>query len=85
MFSDFSFGVGDAVIIAIVWWVIFFTVLPIGIKRDDNSKLGWDTGAPQKFNLPRKMIITSCLAIIAWLIIYTLIHSQWFPALLGVT
>lgn len=83
MLSEFSFGVGDAVIIAIVWWIIFFMVLPIGIKRDDNTNLGWDKGAPQESKIVKKIIITSCLSIVAWIIIYMLINSDWLPLLLG--
>ena len=46
---------GSIVVFVIIWWVIFFTALPIGIKHDNkrfsDNLDGIDPGAPKNPNV----------------------------------
>ncbi|MDI9407739.1 MAG: DUF1467 family protein [Candidatus Pacebacteria bacterium] len=47
---------------AIVWWLVLFTVLPIGVERNPNPQPGTDPGAPKTLNLKRKFALTTIIA-----------------------
>lgn len=55
------------VIFVLVWWCIFFAMLPIGIKSrwegDSDGVDGADPGAPENPNLKKKAIWTTCVAV----------------------
>ncbi len=60
----------------IVWWLLLFTVLPLGVKGQHESGdivPGTEPGAPQKSRMRLKIIQTSVLAAIVWLIIFCII------------
>jgi predicted secreted protein len=59
------------VVYIIIWWLVFFIALPIGIKRDENPQLGNSTGAPINPNLKLKIIITS---VITFLLTYGFLY-----------
>ncbi len=65
------------VLYVIVWWTVLFTMLPIGVRVPSNPEPGIATSAPERPNLGRKVIWTSLLSIVIWLLIYGLIHSGW--------
>lgn len=49
----------------IVWWLVFFAVLPFGIASDHEGRevtLGQERGAPDAPMLGRKALITSLIA-----------------------
>jgi predicted secreted protein len=65
-------------IFIIVWWVVFFMVLPVGIRtQSDEGKVedGTDPGAPTNLNMVNKVLITSAITIVLWLIIFTLVTT----------
>ena len=49
---------GSIVVYVIIWWIVFFSVLPIGIKHNDkpfkNDLEGIDPGAPKNPNILKK-------------------------------
>ncbi len=55
-------------VFVIIWWMIFFTMLPIGVKNHEESgeKIveGSEGGAPVKPNLKRKALITTMIALV---------------------
>ena len=61
--------VSGIVVYLLSWWVVLFAVLPWGIRRDI-------TGKPENPRLGRKLLITSIIAGILWLIIYGLIAAD---------
>lgn len=61
-----------------VWWVVFFMVLPWGVRRVENPEIGHEPGAPEKPMLWRKALITTALALVVWLVIYTLVEMELF-------
>ena len=49
------------VIYLILWWLVFFVMLPFGIERDQDVKFGNDPGAPKKSLVKKKAIISSLI------------------------
>ena len=57
---------GSIIVYVMIWWIIFFSVLPIGIQSNKeifNEKIGGiDPGAPKNPMLKKKIIMTSIIA-----------------------
>jgi len=51
------------VIYLILWWLVFFVMLPFGIERDQDVKFGNDPGAPKKSLVKKKAIISSFITL----------------------
>jgi len=68
----------EAVVYALIWWVVLFAVLPWGIERDENPAPGHDAGAPKAPRLWIKMAVTTGISAVLWLIAIWLIRSPWF-------
>jgi predicted secreted protein len=70
---------GGIVIYVIVWWVVFFAVLPWGVKgrweSEDDGVIGAEPGAPVTPDLKRKALITSAIALGLWVVIAAIIVS----------
>ena len=52
------------VIYLILWWLVFFVMLPFGIERDQDVTFGNDPGAPKKSLVKKKAIISSVVTLI---------------------
>ena len=52
------------VIYLILWWLVFFVMLPFGIERDQDVTFGNDPGAPKKSLVKKKAIISSFITLI---------------------
>jgi predicted secreted protein len=52
------------IIYIVIWWILFFISLPLGVKRSENLLPGQDTGAPEKTYLWKKFTIVSLIALI---------------------
>ncbi len=63
------------VLYIIIWWTVLFTMLPIGVRVPPNPEPGIATSAPEHPRLLKKMIWTSLVSVVVWLLIYALIHS----------
>jgi predicted secreted protein len=55
-------------VFVVIWWTVIFAVLPLGVRRADDSVPGADRGAPQRPDLMRKALITTAIATVLWLI-----------------
>ena len=51
------------VIYLILWWLVFFVMLPFGIERDQDVTFGNDPGAPKKSLVKKKAIITNFITL----------------------
>jgi predicted secreted protein len=71
----------------ICWWLSLFPVLSLGSRSHAEAgidlKDGGDPGAPVAHNLKRKLITTTWVAAIVWLVVVLLINSGVVEALLG--
>ena len=56
---------GSIVVYVILWWIIFFSVLPVGIQSNKEAfreKLeGIDPGAPKNPKIAQKFLITTII------------------------
>jgi len=62
----------------IIWWLVLFIVLPIGIRgqaEEGEIVKGSEPGAPLKPNMKRKFIQTTIAATIIWVLVCALILS----------
>ena len=68
---------GSIIVYVIIWWIIFFSVLPIGIrsnKEDFKEKIGgMDPGAPKNPKIGKKFLITTLITTIIFVVIYYLV------------
>jgi len=55
---------GLIVMFTVVWWVVFFAVLPFGVERQKDVEKGHDPGAPQRPMLWRKAGVTTLIALV---------------------
>ena len=73
---------GSIVVYVIIWWIVFFSVLPIGIKHDEkpfkNNLEGIDPGAPKNPNILKKFLFTTLITTVIFLGIYYIVVSDHF-------
>ncbi|WP_417461745.1 DUF1467 family protein [Kordiimonas sp.] len=64
----------------IAWWMVFFCMLPIGIRSQSESNVqeveGVDPGAPVNPNLKKKILITTVIALVLTVAYYFLATSE---------
>ena len=72
---------GSIIVYVLIWWIIFFSVLPIGIqsnKEKFKEKIeGIDPGAPNNPKIVKKFLITTILTSIIFLLIYYLVKFNF--------
>ena len=68
---------GSIIVYVLIWWIIFFSVLPIGIqsnKEKFKEKIeGIDPGAPINPKIGKKFLITTLITSIIFIVIYYLV------------
>ena len=72
---------GSLIVYISIWWIVFFSVLPLGI-RSQNAKFsdnlgGNDRGAPKNPNIGKKFLITTLITSVIFLIIYYLTSQDY--------
>ena len=69
---------GSIIVYVLIWWIIFFSVLPVGIqsnKEKFKEKIeGVDPGAPINPKIGKKFLITTLITSIIFLVIYYLVE-----------
>ena len=60
---------------AIIWWMVFFTVLPWGNRAVENPEPGHATSAPAKPRLWLKMGVTTGIAAVLFVVARLVIES----------
>ena len=69
---------GSVVIYVIIWWIVFFSILPIDVNRKKNLKVeGEDPGSPENPKILKKFIYTTLISIVIFLIIYYLVQYNY--------
>ena len=69
---------GSIIVYVIIWWIIFFAVLPVGIQSNkekfkENIE-GVDPGAPNNPKIAKKFLITTIITSIIFIVIYYLVE-----------
>ena len=72
---------GSIVIYVIIWWIVFFSVLPIGIKHNEkpfkNNLEGIDPGAPKNPNILKKFLYTTIITSAIFVGIYYMVSIEY--------
>jgi predicted secreted protein len=63
----------------VIWWIALFAVLPFWTRpRDATREEGGWRGAPERPNLGRKVLATTILSALIWLLIWYLAEYDVF-------
>ena len=69
---------GSIIVYVMIWWIIFFSVLPIGIQSNKEiykEKIGGnDPGAPKNPRIVQKFLLTTLITSIIFGVIYYLVN-----------
>ena len=69
---------GSIIVYVIIWWIVFFSLLPIDVNRYKNIKIeGEDPGSPENPKILKKFIFTTIISSILFLIIYYLVNYNY--------
>tara|TARA_B110000444_G_C18400365_1_gene393375 strand:- start:308 stop:562 length:255 start_codon:yes stop_codon:yes gene_type:complete len=70
---------GSIIVYVLIWWIIFFSILPIGIQSNKevfrDSIEGTDPGAPKNPNIGKKFLVTTIITSIVFIVIYYLVNN----------
>ena len=69
---------GLAIIYVIIWWIVFFAILPIDVNRVKTVKIeGEDSGSPENPKILKKFIYCTGITSIIFVIIYLLMKYEY--------
>ena len=70
---------GALVIFVIIWWLVFFALLPVGVtsrwESDDDGVVGAEPGAPVEPGLKRKAVRATLIAVVISAVVIVIIAS----------
>ena len=65
---------GSIIVYVMIWWVVFFSVLPVGIQSKKEifkeRVEGFDPGAPKNPKIAKKFLITTIITSIIFIMLY---------------
>ena len=68
---------GSIIVYVMIWWIIFFSLLPVGIQSNKEvfkDRIGGeDPGAPKNPKIAKKFLLTTLITSIIFMIIYYLV------------
>ena len=69
---------GLAIIYIIIWWIVFFAILPIDVERKKIVKVeGEDPGSPENPKMIKKFLYCTGITTVIFVIIYLLIKFEY--------
>ena len=69
---------GLAIIYIIIWWIVFFIILPIDVNRQKSVKIiGEDAGSPENPKMLKKFFYCTCITTTIFMLIYLLIKYEY--------
>ena len=69
---------GLAIIYIIIWWIVFFAILPIDVERKKMIKIdGEDPGSPENPKMLKKFIYCTGITTAIFVIIYLLMKFEY--------
>ena len=69
---------GLAIIYIIIWWVVFFSILPIDVERKKLIKIeGEDLGSPENPKMFKKFLYCTGITTVLFTIIYLLMKFEY--------
>ena len=69
---------GSAVIYIIIWWIVFFAILPMDVNRNKAIKIeGEDPGSPENPKMLKKFLYCTGITTVIFITIYLLIKFEY--------
>ena len=69
---------GLAIIYIIIWWIVFFAILPIDVERNKSAIIeGEDPGSPENPKMLKKFIYCTVITTILFIVIYLLMKFEY--------
>ena len=72
---------GSLIVYVCIWWVVFFSLLPVGIVSEDKKFKeglgGNDPGAPKNPKIVKKFVITTLTTTILFIAIYYMVSNNY--------
>ena len=72
---------GSIIVYVCIWWVVFFAMLPIGVKSNppqiDKKLEGFDSGAPKNPEIGKKFLFTTLITSIIFMGIYYMVSNNY--------
>ena len=69
---------GSLIIYVLIWWIIFFSLLPIDVDRKHKQIVeGIDKGSPENPRIIKKLIYTTIITSIIFIGICTLVKYDY--------
>ena len=70
---------GSLIIYVLIWWIIFFSLLPIDVDRKHKQMVeGVDKGSPENPKIIKKIIYTTIITSIIFIGIFMLVKYDYF-------
>ena len=70
---------GSLIIFVSIWWIIFFSLLPIDVDRKHKESVeGVDKGSPENPKIIKKIIYTTIIASFIFIGIFILVKYDYF-------
>ena len=69
---------GSLIIFVLIWWIIFFSLLPIDVDRKHKEIVeGVDKGSPENPRIIKKLIYTTIITSIIFIGIFMLVKYDY--------
>ena len=69
---------GLAIIYIIIWWIVYFAILPIDVQRQKTIKVdGEDPGSPENPKMLKKFIFCTGITTILFILIYLVMKFEY--------
>ena len=69
---------GSLIIFVLIWWIIFFSLLPIDVDRKHKEMVeGADKGSPENPKIIKKIIYTTIITSIIFIGIFMLVKYDY--------
>ena len=69
---------GSLIIFVLIWWIIFFSLLPIDVDRKHKQTVeGVDKGSPENPKIIKKIIYTTIITSIIFIGIFMLVKYDY--------
>ena len=72
---------GSIIVYVLIWWIVFFSLLPVGIKSTNNkfneNITGNDPGAPKNPEVFKKFLYTTLITSIIFVGIYYMVIKNY--------
>ena len=69
---------GSIIVYVMIWWIIFFSLLPVGIQSNKEvfkDRIGGeDPGAPKNPRIAKKFLLTTLITSLIFAVIYYLVE-----------